>query len=156
MRIRSVLRFVPHFLRHSLPPALAFAFALALVVACSGQTEGEACSPANGNSADCANNLVCKFETGVNGFRCCPADDTRSTTVTCGVHASGIVADSAAPDLTDGDAEAGAGSLDGAPADVAVGDAANSTTDDAADSTVAPEASTNDAQAETGADAAAE
>ncbi len=86
MRLRPALLLAPWFL------------VLALSAGCNGQGEGQVCSPLNGN-ADCADNLVCMTEQGAIGARCCPSDISLSTTAVCGVHQSGLDADTSAPPL---------------------------------------------------------
>jgi hypothetical protein len=112
-----------------LAPLLAVAFALA---SCSGETEGQPCDPAAGNSGndDCASGLVCTTVSAAEGSRCCPADRTTAKSPDCALSTTTeqdanpeppdtSTADTTAPE-TGGEAAAEAGHDGGASGEAAV------------------------------------
>jgi hypothetical protein len=70
------------------PAALAFA----ALSACSGQGEGELCSPNAGNHGndDCQDGLICVTSPTYLLGRCCPQDRSQATTTVCSSNSGGL------------------------------------------------------------------
>ncbi len=122
-------------LRLILPTALISA--VALMMSCSQQGEGERCDRRAGNngSDDCASGLVCADRTNLNGAtgiptdstegRCCPANRATATERICQQTNGGIGSDSGTPDAVG-----------------AVEDSGSDATTDTSDSATLPDANT--------------
>jgi hypothetical protein len=76
----------------SLLAVLVAAIAFTSLGACSGQGEGQLCSPGAGNMGadDCQGGLVCITSATYMLGRCCPQNPSAATTDVCGVHGGGL------------------------------------------------------------------
>jgi hypothetical protein len=94
---------MPYFRPALLPRRLRLpaAFAFTVLSACSGQGEGELCSPNAGNQGndDCQSGLICVVAASryVLG-RCCPQDPSKATTAVCSANSGGLDASPAPPE----------------------------------------------------------
>jgi hypothetical protein len=96
---------MPHFFPALMPLRLLWPSALAFTVlsACSGQGEGQLCSPNAGNQGndDCQGGLVCVVSPQMYTLgRCCPQDRSKATTAVCSPNSGGIDASPAPPDAS--------------------------------------------------------
>jgi hypothetical protein len=96
---------MPHLRPALLPRRLRLPAALAFTVlsACSGQGEGQLCSPNAGNQGndDCQSGLVCVVAPATYTLgRCCPQDRSKATTAVCSANSGGLDASPAPPDAS--------------------------------------------------------